>query len=104
MKKKLIASKVQSELSIERTVLANRRTFLAYFRTAVALIVAGAGLLKFVQNSVWVYLGIAFVILTPVVMIMGIYDYVQVKNLIKRERELLEAQYSEESAETETQE
>lgn len=87
MKKKIAASQVQSELSIQRTKLANHRTFLAYFRTAVALIVAGAGLMKFIQNDIWFSIGVACIVLTPIVLVFGIFDYFSTKKLIQQEAE-----------------
>lgn len=104
MKKKMVASKIQSELSIERTAMANRRTFLAYIRSAIGLIVAGAGLLKFTQSTWWVTLGIVMLVLTPIVLVMGIIDYMKVSKLIAKEKEFLSAQYDEESVKTEINE
>lgn len=83
---------IQSKLSIERTLLANKRTFLAYVRTAIGLIVAGAGLMKFVQDKVWVVIGIIFIILTPVTILVGIIDYLRVKKIIQKEKEALQDQ------------
>ena len=82
-------SQIQSELSIERTILANNRTLLAYLRSAAGLLVAGAGLMKFIQTAIWVYVGIGCVILAPTIMILGIIDYFKVRNLIKREQEMI---------------
>ena len=63
MKAKIKNAKVQSELSIERTKMANRRTLLAYIRSAVGLIVAGAGLMKFINSTVWIVIGMGCIIL-----------------------------------------
>lgn len=89
MKKKYTASAIQSELSIERTKMANRRTFLAYLRTSVALIVAGAGMLKFIQVAAWIAIGWICIALAPVIIVLGILDYIQVKKLIKKETEFM---------------
>ena len=75
MKAKIKNAKVQSELSIERTKMANRRTLLAYIRSAVGLIVAGAGLMKFINSTVWIVIGMGCIILAPITLIFGIYDY-----------------------------
>ncbi len=80
-----IGTIVQSQLSIERTVLANKRTLMAYFRSAVSLIVAGAGLMKFIQDPIWCIIGIIFIIVAPVMMTIGIVDYYRVKKLIDKE-------------------
>jgi len=89
MKKKTLATKMQSELSLERTKLANRRTLLAYIRSSVAVLVAGAGLLKFIQVSAWVCIGWICIILAPILLIAGIYDYNRECKLIKKEAEFL---------------
>ena len=90
MKDKVKNSRIQSQLSVERTKLANRRTLLAYLRSAVGLVVAGAGLMKFITEDVWVVVGICCIILAPIIMIVGIIDYIHVKKLIKAEKEYLE--------------
>ena len=89
MKKSIINSKMQSELAMERTRMANRRTLLAYIRSAVGFIVAGAGLLKFIQDPIWIYIGIICIILAPITIIAGIIDYRRVNKLIEKEAAFL---------------
>lgn len=79
------AARIQSELSIERTKLANKRTFLAYLSAAVGLVVAGAGLMKFIRVYAWIAIGWVCIGLAPLVLIMGIVDYLRVKSLIRKE-------------------
>ena len=90
MKAKVKNSKIQSELSIERTKMANRRTLLAYIRSTGGLLVAGAGLMKFINSSVWIVIGVACIILAPITIVFGIYDYFRMKNLIQLENDFLE--------------
>lgn len=90
-----VNAKIQSKLSIERTLLANRRTLLAYIKSAIGLIVSGAGLMNFIDNPIWVAIGVICVILTPVTIILGIIDFVHVSRLIKRESEFLETELEE---------
>lgn len=90
MKAKVKNSKIQSELSIERTKMANRRTLLAYIRSTVGLLVAGAGLMKFINSSVWIVIGVACIILAPITLVFGIYDYFRMKKLIQLENDFLE--------------
>ena len=89
MKKQLSDVSIQSALSIERTILANRRTLLAYIRSAISLIVAGAGLIKFINDTVWVTIGIICIILAPITLICGIFDYFYVKKIINVEKSVL---------------
>ena len=89
MERNADSNTVQVELALERTRLSNRRTLLAYMRSFVALIVAGAGLLKFIQSPAWVIIGWACIIVSPVVMIYGVIDFKKVASLIDREEKLL---------------
>ena len=89
VKKSIINSKMQSELAMERTKMANRRTLLAYIRSAVGFVVAGAGLLKFIQDPIWIYIGIICIILAPITIIAGIIDYRRVNKLIEKEAAFL---------------
>lgn len=80
---KISASSAQSAMALERTRMANTRTLLAYIRSAVALFVAGAGLLKFISEIVWVYVaGVIFIIATPVLLVVGIREYFTVRKRI----------------------
>lgn len=99
MKKDTAASTIQSELSIERTKMANRRTLLSYVRSAVGLLVAGVGLLKFIQVQLWIYIGWICIILTPVLLVVGIFDYIKVKKLILKESQYLDEYLSDEDSE-----
>lgn len=85
---------IQSELSIERTRLANHRTLLAYFRSSIALIVSGAGLLKFIHDDIWVYTGYILLGLAPVMIIAGLVDFIRMKRLIKKEIKILKGKYN----------
>ena len=77
---KINASSAQSAMALERTRMAKTRTMLAYIRSAVALFVAGAGLLKFVSEIVWVYIvGILFIIATPILLGVGIWEYLTMR-------------------------
>ena len=89
VKKSIVNSKMQSELAMERTKMANRRTLLAYIRSAVGFVVAGAGLLKFIQDPIWIYIGIICIILAPITIIAGIIDYRRVNKLIEKEAAFL---------------
>lgn len=89
MNKHISNSTIQSALSIERTILANRRTLLSYLRSAVSLIVAGAGLIEFVQNDILVTLGVICLIFAPIVLFYGIFDYIHMKKIIAAEKKVL---------------
>ena len=71
-------------LAIERTKLANERTFLAYFRTFMVFLGTGLTIIKmhmFVQME---WFGIVLIILAPIILGIGIYRLVKVRNIIRQ--------------------
>ena len=62
-------------LAMDRTVLANQRTLLAYFRTFIGLIAAGIGIIKLTDEKVLIIIGWIFVLLSPVVLVVGVIQY-----------------------------
>lgn len=70
-------------LAIERTRLANERTFLAYFRTALALLAGGVTIVRLdaFQDVRW--LGYAFLVLAPLVFLVGLWRLFSVKRRIE---------------------
>ena len=71
-----------ASFSLERTILANERTFLAYIRTAFSSLLLAIVLLKFLDNGTN-YLGIFFLILSLIFIAAGIiYYYIRKKDLL----------------------
>ena len=52
---------LRDELAIDRTILANERTVLAYFRGALPLVIAGVTFLHFFEKGMLPYIGIVFI-------------------------------------------
>ena len=69
MEKKL---NYKDQLALDRTKLANERTFLAYFRTAVVFISSGFAIIKLDLLNELKDLGIALIILGPLLILFGI--------------------------------
>ncbi len=69
-------------LAIERTKLANERTFLSYFRTAFVFLATGATFLKIEYFSNLYWLGWVFVALFPITMLFGLIRYLKIKKEI----------------------
>jgi putative membrane protein len=76
-------------LAIERTIMANERTFLAYCRTAFALIIAGLTFLEFIKTKTLMVVGMVFVPLGCCVFIFGIYRFMKKKKAIRTDKYLL---------------
>ncbi|WP_298936729.1 DUF202 domain-containing protein [uncultured Ruegeria sp.] len=74
-------------LSVVRTELANRRTLLAYVKTALGLAIAGLGLLHFYEaQSMQVGIGLLAFPVSGLVLVLGGLDYLRTKRLIEAEK------------------
>ncbi len=67
-------------LALERTMVANTRTFLSYVRTAVGLLVAGIGMLKIGELPAFCApLGLFMIAGSPVPLVVGTIHYFSVR-------------------------
>ncbi|WP_456442759.1 DUF202 domain-containing protein [Psychroserpens sp.] len=71
-------------LAIERTKLANERTFLAYFRTFIVFLGTGLTVLKIEFFSELKTFGIALLIMSPIILIVGVIRLIRVKQTIRK--------------------
>ncbi len=71
-------------LAIGRTVLANERTFLAFFRTALGLAAAGGGMLHLLEHPVFEGIGVGFIVAAVVCLAVGAVRYWQRRGLFNR--------------------
>ena len=69
-------------LGAHRTFLANERTWLAYLRTALTLFVVGVTFIKFFDNQTLFIIGWGFVPIGIAVLLIGIWKYIKVRNMI----------------------
>ena len=83
---------LRDELALDRTVLANERTFLSYIRMSVGFAVVGGTLLKFAETSAWSALGIVFLALGAATLWLGIWRTVKMQRRITSCRRLAERQ------------
>lgn len=74
----------RTSLAFERTSLANSQTLLSYSRTAIAVFAAGIGMFEFIDNQTIVNIGIALMICSPIIMIIGVVHYIRVRNKINQ--------------------
>lgn len=87
---KVVETDQSLQLSIERTILSNTRTFSAWVRTGLSLVLAGFGIVKFLGNNdkyqAFVSgIGILFVLLGISVYFYGYRSYKQ--SYLKLEKE-----------------
>lgn len=74
-------------LAIDRTTLANERTFLAYLRTALGLIALGVTCLRLLGDELlYRAVGIAFLVLGPLLLLWGIVRFVRVRRDLRQMR------------------
>lgn len=73
-------------LAVHRTELANRRTLMAYVRTAIALTAGALALIKLIDD-VWLQnLGWALLPISAMVLLIGFVDFNRVKKSINDEK------------------
>lgn len=80
---------LRDELAIDRTILANERTVLAYLRGALTLFIAGVTFLHFFDKGVLLYIGILCVPLGLAVGFFGVLRYLKMDKSIRIVRESL---------------
>ena len=66
---------LRDHLALDRNILANERTLLAYARTGFATIVAGLSFMQFFEGSVYVLMGWACVVLGLGTFALGVYRF-----------------------------
>ncbi|WP_046314205.1 DUF202 domain-containing protein [Pontibacter korlensis] len=73
---------------MERTKLANERTFLAYMRTAMAMVLAGLTFIKvFEEDPFYIGVGIAFIPVGMAVAAFGYYRFARKKREVSQHTE-----------------
>lgn len=80
-KQKLPATDI---LALDRTRLANERTFLAYFRTFIVLVSSGLAALQLDALSEIKWIGWVLVVVGPIMLAIGIIRFFYVKRHLKK--------------------
>ncbi|MHB1606793.1 MAG: DUF202 domain-containing protein [Leptospirales bacterium] len=71
-------------LAIDRTIMANERTLLAYVRSAVGLLIAGLALIRFFHQThfdIYQIAGFAALLVALSIMIYGIRDFIHMHKI-----------------------
>jgi putative membrane protein len=74
------------KLAVHRTELANRRTLMAYIRTAIGLTAASIALLKLLEDGWLTYLGWSLLPIAVICVLIGVDDYHRVRKSINEEK------------------
>jgi len=70
-------------MAIERTIMANERTFLSYIRSALGLFIGGASFIEFFESATMQAVGWVFMPLGIIAFILGLIRYKRIKDLIR---------------------
>lgn len=84
-------SALRDRLAIDRTVLANERTLLAYLRGAMGLVIVGVTFLHFGEAGVLRHLGVAFIPSGIAAAAFGVARYRKMDRTIRAIRARLDA-------------
>ncbi|RNI23408.1 YidH family protein [Rufibacter latericius] len=80
-------AEIKDTLAIERTSFANERTFLAYLRTSLSLIIAGVSLHQFFNTAASMWIAATIIPLGVIIGAIGYRKFAQKRALIQRKRE-----------------
>ena len=69
---------LRDELAIDRTILANERTVMAYFRSSLTLIIVGVTFLHFADKGALPYLGFALI---PFGLAVGVFGFIRYRKM-----------------------
>lgn len=76
---------IRDNLAMERTKLANERTFLSYMRTGTAMVLAGLTFVKvFEDDPFYIGVGLAFIPIGLGITIFGYYRFTKKKREVAR--------------------
>ena len=71
-------------LAIERTKLANERTFLAYFRSSIFFLATGVSIIHINFFSEVNFLGWSFVAISPLLLTIGLVRLIKVRKSVSK--------------------
>ncbi len=66
---------LREKLALQRTILANQSTFLAFLRTAMYFLVAGISINNLTTLKYGNLVEIAFIIVSIILLVVGVYNY-----------------------------
>lgn len=82
---------LSEQLALDRTILANERTFLSYMRTSLTIFVVGITFIELLDSPIIEIIGILFLPIAFVIFILGIKIYLKIKKELYGMREKIEA-------------
>lgn len=74
---------LRERLALQRTILANQSTFLAYLRTALYFFIAGLSLKTLLNIDDYLVIEVSFFVSSFLIFLIGIINYFRQKKMIK---------------------
>ena len=74
---------LRDHLAIDRTVMANTRTFLSYIRTALTMFIAGVTFIHFFEPRILLLIGWLFIPVSGAILLIGAIYYIKMKRSIR---------------------
>jgi putative membrane protein len=75
---------LREKLAIQRTILANQTTFLAFLRTAMYFLIAGLSIHSFLDLKSGIIIEMAFYAISFVILVLGSMNYLKQKKIIHK--------------------
>ena len=75
---------LREKLAIQRTILANQTTLLAFVRTSMYFLVAGLSIDNFIEFKNILIIPYLFYVVSFVIAVLGVVNYFIQKNIIKK--------------------
>ncbi len=74
---------LRERLAVQRTILANQTTFLAFLRTSMYFLVAGVSINSLIDIREGLFIEIAFIVVSALLLLIGILNFSIHKRKIK---------------------
>jgi putative membrane protein len=75
---------LQDYLALERTKLANERTFFSFLRTSLYMLLGGIAFLQLQGYDEMKWMGFVTISLSVIIFVIGIYRYIKLGKKLKR--------------------
>lgn len=77
---------LREKLALERTILANQTTFLAFLRTAMYFIVAGISINNLTTIKNGTIIEVIFISIAALLLFIGVFNYLKLKKKINESK------------------
>lgn len=82
---------LSEQLALDRTILANERTFLSYMRTSLTIFVVGISFIELLDSPIIEIIGVIFLPIALSIFILGVKIYLKIRKELYNMREKIES-------------